>query len=316
MQVSWNFAIFAVFVVGIALCSSSPVCESAPGSIYNYLICSGFNDPIELKNQVQRHQNENYSYLLLKDSNLEYIPPALLSDATPLVLEFNNVTVQSYSQPGTDINPFAGLETSLRKIVFSHNSSLPQSWTILGHLSQLEELKIYNITQVDLTGDFNGLPRGLKELHIIATSIGHAEDQWLADLRNLEVLSIMVTNLRTISREMLPKPAPKLAMLQLAFNNLTSLPGDLTRDLPALNLLILRGNRITAFAEETFTPLNRNGTLVDLELNPLKCDCSQRWLANYPDRWHYPVCRSATHWDHRYVMIMHEPDFCDNVFEE
>lgn len=288
-----------------------PSCYTSFGSAYNYYVCSGFTNPTDLRNQVPHVPSRSNTYFFLKDSNLDYIPAELFTHAAPAVLEFRNVTVRSYNQPGSEINPFSGLEESLHSLVFSHNSSLPESWAMFSHLTKLEQLKFFNVTQVNFTRDFNSLPQGLKEVHVLSTSVGYVDDDWMSSLHNLQTIVIMVTDLRSITRGMLPKPAPKLRLLQLRDNQLTSLPVDLTEDLPALEFLDVKRNKISSFRKETLDPLDRDGTFVDLEGNLLDCDCSQSFLLHTPDRWHYPFCKDGSLHSRRFLRFLIGPDLCD-----
>ncbi|CAN7991963.1 unnamed protein product, partial [Ixodes hexagonus] len=256
---------FLTFTLIVTLSSCEPSCYTSSGSTYNYYVCSGFTDPIDFQNRVRRVPPQPNTYFLLKDSQLDHIPAGLFANVAPAVVELRNVTVRSYVLPGSEANPFLGLEGSLRSLVFSQNSSLPESWAVLSHLAKLEQLKFFNVTQVNFTSDFNSLPQGLKELHILSTSVGYVDDNWLASLHNLQTLVIMVTDLKSISRGMLPKPALKLRLLQLRDNQLTSLPADLTEDLPALEVLDVKRNEIASFRKQTLDPLDRHGTFVDLD---------------------------------------------------
>ncbi|KAG0428662.1 hypothetical protein HPB47_024386 [Ixodes persulcatus] len=215
------------------------------------------------------------------------------TDATSPRSESGLLEVSSLPEVGQGDHPFHGASSWLKRIEYRNGSSVPGTWRLLQPLTKLQALVFRNMPQLQLTEDFNSLPLNLKKIDIANSTIRTVRPAWLSQLTNLEELVVKDTNLNTFERSMLPSPATKLTSLDLRHNELTSLPEDLTRDAPSLRTLNVASNKIRSFSEETFEPLreNQNAT-VNLEGNPLNCDCHARFLSSVPNSWTSPPCQS------------------------
>ncbi|CAN7940421.1 unnamed protein product [Ixodes hexagonus] len=256
------FSWFLVTAVLTSLASTEPSCTQEDGYKYRRYICRGFESPDDFKNHVTREPSSKETWFLLLDSHLESIPPESFAGLNVSVLTWSNVTVNGFDQSSPKASPFSGLEESVKQMAFRRESSLPPDWSMLKGMSKLEELHLQGYLDLNLTRDFGQLPEGLKVLFIFDASINHVDPDWLASLNNLEALIIRVTNLANLTRSMLPRPAPKLATLDLAENHLTAFPEGLGDDLPALRFVNLEDNRITTLEEKDVAPLHRDSVLV------------------------------------------------------
>ncbi|XP_049272368.1 carboxypeptidase N subunit 2 [Rhipicephalus sanguineus] len=206
------------------------------------------------------------------------------------MLEFNNVTLGSFLEPGSNRSLFSGLEPSLKRVTFTLGSTLPSTWATLRPLGRLEELVFFEMTALNLTRDFNELPAGLRKVVIIRTGVGNVDNDWMSSLLNLENLRIQSSTLDRFARSMLPRPAPRLRKLTIGDSSLTSLPEDFGADFPVLKQVNLRQNLISSFSEQSLVPLKNSNATVVLSGNPVHCDCKVSFLLGYPDSWTYPEC--------------------------
>ncbi|KAM7313217.1 peroxidasin homolog pxn-2-like [Ixodes scapularis] len=276
--------------------SATPACVETYGSTRTIYTCSGFTTHEDFDRYVNRdfppHQYPDITFVL-KDSTIDYIPPSAFIDTRASTLVFNNVQVSSLPEVGQGVHPFHGVSSWLKRIEYRNGSSVPGTWRLLQPLTKLQALVFRNMPHLQLTEDFNSLPLNLKKIDIENSTIRSVRSAWLSQLTNLEELVVKGTNLNIFERSMLPSPATKLTSLDLRHNELTSLPEDLTRDAPSLRTLNVASNKIRSFNEESFQQLkeNQNAT-VNLEGNPLKCDCHARFLSSVPDSWRSPPCES------------------------
>lgn len=95
-------------------------------------------------------------------------------------------------------------------------------------------------------------------------------------------------------------------------NDLKSLPNDLTLDMPALLFLNVEQNAITSWNEETFAPLNKEGTYVNMLGNAFSCVCNQSFLLAYPERWTYYICCEPQALRNKYIKSLTEAELCTN----
>lgn len=274
----------------LAIARSSPSCHISSRNTSASVTCSSFTSPSDFEHFIQRPLSHPTLTFLLKDSRLEQLPSGAFTDVSATSLEFNNVTVESFDFE--ESNPFAGLQTSLEKITFSGGSSIPSSWVLFKELQSLKTLVLSGLTQVNLTRDFNNLTSSIRNVVVESSPIGHVDDDCLASLVDLELLSVQNSNLTLFLRSMLPKPAPMLKTLELPGNHLALLPKDFGAEFPVLRELDLSNNQIVSFDEEALQPLQGTVTRVNLDGNPLHCDCRIKFLLSFPDIWRQATCTS------------------------
>ncbi|EEC11563.1 leucine-rich repeat and fibronectin type-III domain-containing protein 4 [Ixodes scapularis] len=303
-------SLFSWFLLGVlaSWVSAEPSCIQEDGYKYRRYICRGFESPEDFKSHVKLEHSSKETWFLLLDSHLKHISPESFAGLNVSVLIWSNVTVDGFDQSSPEASPFAGLENSVKKMVFRRQSSVPLDWSMLKDMNKLEELHLQGFLDLNLTKDFGQLPPSLKVLFIFDASINHVDPDWLASLTNLEALIVRVTNLNTLKRSMLPRPAPKLATLDLAENHLTAFPEGLGDDLPALRFVNVEDNRITTLEEKDIAPLHKDSVLVRMIGNPMHCDCKLWFLLDYTDRWHYFLCRSPEPHFNSYIKMLTEAD--------
>ncbi|XP_037291725.2 uncharacterized protein LOC119187752 [Rhipicephalus microplus] len=277
----------------VCVVAATPVCIESGTSRVTYT-CSGFTSHAHFDEFLRREFTpDRYSRVqfLLHDSNLDYLPPRAFDGTMASVVEFRNVRVHGHT-PTSDDHPFTGVTSWLKKVIFSDGSTVPPSWGLLGPLTKLEEVILLNMHYVNLSSSFNELPKSVKRVRVLNSTILGVDPHWLAGLENLEELHVENSNINSFSRTMLPRPAHNLTSLTLRNANLTSLPVDLTDEAPLLTTLNLQHNAIKNFEAESFTPLLARSTdaAAFLDENPLDCDCHARFLNQIPASWTAPPC--------------------------
>lgn len=215
-------AISVSTVIIAVLCGAvflEPVCKEAT-HLYpqiTEITCADFNNPEELLRSIPRNVTQSKLWLDFTNTRVEYYPPGMFAGTNASLLKFKNAQVLNpqFTKPGGVYNPFEGLEDSVETIDFADNSTLPTPWATLSLLRKLGELRLFNLTNLNLTEDFNQLPKTLTHVAVIRSTINRVDDGWLASLLNLEKVSILKCNLLRFSRSMLPRPAPRLWRLTL-----------------------------------------------------------------------------------------------------
>ncbi|XP_077483240.1 uncharacterized protein LOC144093576 [Amblyomma americanum] len=294
--------------IALSWASAEPSCMQIDGHKYRRLVCREFGSSEDFKKHVPRNESSKDTWFLLINSAMDRLPPAAFAGLNVSELILSDVKLGSLDDPEAGEGPFSGLEQSLKKMAFRRDSTLPSSWSQLGNMAALQELHLQRYRNLNLTRDFGKLPQSLKLVFVFDATLNKVDEDWLADLGNLETVIVRVTDLPVFLRSMLPRPAPKLRMLDLAENQLSAFPQGLAEDLPQLQFVNLEDNRITTLEEKDVAPLHKDSVLVRLIGNPMHCDCKLWFLLDYTDRWHYFLCQSPEIHQGRYIKMLSEPE--------
>ncbi|KAK8776964.1 hypothetical protein V5799_029692 [Amblyomma americanum] len=294
--------------IALSWASAEPSCMQIDGHKYRRLVCREFGSPEDFKKHVPRNESSKDTWFLLINSAMDRLPPAAFAGLNVSELILSDVKLGSLDDPEAGEGPFSGLEQSLKKMAFRRDSTLPSSWSQLGKMAALQELHLQRYRNLNLTRDFGKLPQSLKLVFVFDATLNKVDEDWLADLGNLETVIVRVTDLPVFVRSMLPRPAPKLRTLDLAENQLGAFPQGLAEDLPQLQFVNLEDNRITTLEEKDVAPLHKDPVLVRLIGNPMHCDCKLWFLLDYTDRWHYFLCQSPEIHQGRYIKMLSEPE--------
>uniref|UniRef100_G3MR82 LRRCT domain-containing protein n=1 Tax=Amblyomma maculatum TaxID=34609 RepID=G3MR82_AMBMU len=309
---SFCFLSWALLVGLAALCRSSavpssslPTCKAYDGVCYRHIICRNFHSLEDFRQIIHDNHSDKPTWFRLWDCQVPRIPGGVFKDLNVSILEFSRVVVENFEPTEEEDNPFYGLEESLHRLMFSMGT-LPFSWSILGHLGQLEELKLVHYKDMHLSSDFNNLPRNLKTLYVADATVQKIDDDWLAYMDHLQHLILRQIDLYNFTRSWLPNPAPHFTTLDLTTNKLTSFPAGLGDGLPALSYVSVERNLITTVSEEDLAPLKDKSVFVDLMFNPVHCDCKLAYILDYPTRWHYFLCATPGNVADNYITHLNE----------
>ncbi|XP_075548732.1 uncharacterized protein LOC142582678 [Dermacentor variabilis] len=269
------------WVVQWSSCAPSCFYSTGPTGQETYT-CSGLRSSADLVNNFRPNRTSpggGKLKLVLENSVLERIPQGLFAGLRASTLQLDNVTLTSrWSR--TEPTPLRGLESTLEKVVFSHNSTVPDNWAFfLAGMTELVEMVFFDMSHLRFSSSSQGgLPRTLRKLHLVRSSIENADDYWLSALADLEALSLRHVSLTAFARTVLPTVAAKLETLLLEDCSLTSLPSGLDKGLPSLKYVGLQKNQIAQLGSDDVGPLINKGVVLQLGGNPLNCDCHLQFL--------------------------------------
>ncbi|CAN7941175.1 unnamed protein product [Ixodes hexagonus] len=300
--------------LALSFAYSEPSCTETRESRFRRYVCRDFTRPEDFQKYVVRGDVHGETWFQLRDSHLERLPARAFTGMNMVKLTLHNVTVTTFAESGPDTNPFAGVEDTLRKVVFHDESTFPASWVLLSGLKKLEEVCVDEYKNLNLTRDFNHLPHGVKALYVTKSTVNHVDADWVSSLTNLEALVFKKTTLKRFARTWLPRPATKFTLLDLPDNQLTAFPEGLGDELPELSVVNVERNQLTTLEERDLGPLQRNKVFVSLTGNPMHCDCKLWFLLGYTHRWHYFLCRTPEPLFDRYFMRLPESSLpCTNA---
>lgn len=300
--------------------SCAPSCfhSTGPAGQLTYT-CSGLQSSIDLLDNFKPNRTTNEGgrlKLVLEDCALERIPEGLFAGLGISTLQLDNVQLTS-RRSSTEPTPLRGLEDTLQKVVFSHNSTVPHNWSsFLAGMTGLVEMVFFDMSGLRFASSSQeGLPRTLRKLHLVRSSIASADDYCLSALVDLETLSMRHVNLPAFARTVLPTVAANLETLLLEDCSLTSFPSGLDKGLPSLKYVGLQENQIVQLGSDDVSPLINKGVVLQLRGNPLRCDCHLQFLfENLRRHSVYGQCDTPTALKGRSLRALSERDIapCDS----
>ncbi|KAM7290654.1 hypothetical protein ISCGN_027266 [Ixodes scapularis] len=271
---------FVTLLVGYV--HSTPSCHLRERPLDHLYVCTGFTSPSDFEELIQRPLFYPNTTFVLRNSTLDHLPEGAFARLSVRDLELRNVQVTSFA--GHDTAPFSGLETSLKKISFTEDSSLPESWGVLKNLRNLTALGLARMTHLNLTRDFENLPSNVRTIAVVSSTIESVDPNWLSNMDKLGAVVLRSSNFGQVNRAMFPTTAPNMWRIDLFATGLTSIPTGFNEGMPSLKYLDLGDNNITTIDEASATALFDIGlTKLTLFDNPLHCDCSLSFIVNHPD---------------------------------
>ncbi|KAG0418993.1 hypothetical protein HPB47_004437 [Ixodes persulcatus] len=157
---------------------SAPSCRDTSNHLYDEreYTCFSFSKAEDFQQYVPKDLNFPRLRFVLKECLLDHVPGAALAGIPALSLDFDNCKAKSFSlSTAAESNPFHGLEETVSRMGFMHNSSIPESWSLLKDLSRLKELAFYQMAGLDLTPDFNSLPQSVRRVLIFRSTYRKGE---------------------------------------------------------------------------------------------------------------------------------------------
>ncbi|CAN8012912.1 unnamed protein product [Ixodes pacificus] len=301
-----------VTLLQVGYVHSTPSCHLRERPLDHLYVCTGFTSPSDFEELIQRPLFYPNTTFVLRNSTLDHLPEGAFARLSVRDLELRNVQVTSFA--GHDTAPFSGLETSLKKISFTEDSSLPESWAVLKNLRNLTALGLARMTRLNLTRDFENLPSNVRTIAVVSSTIESVDPNWLSNMDKLGAVVLRSSNFGQINRAMFPTTAPNMWRIDLFATGLTSIPTGFNEGMPSLKYLDLGDNNITTIDEASATALFNIGlTKLTLFDNPLHCDCSLSFIVNHPDPPVRGNCVSPTSLKHRALTTLTTEELCGNA---
>ncbi|KFM80199.1 Carboxypeptidase N subunit 2, partial [Stegodyphus mimosarum] len=283
---------FLHFILVLLFFRETPAASKAACELYQlkenvgtYVKCYGdFITSESLKTNLSLI-TEPISTFELNSVTLEALPDDLFGNVEAeamTTLIFDHVSLDLLSVPGYD--PFKEIEHTLQKFeIYDSASVFAWNVTLLSSVQSLETFIVENSEVISLSQEFN-FWSNLTFIQLINCSI-----RWLhikAFNRNtkLAILSLANNLITKVLSSMFPQPAYYLWSLDLSYNKLKWLPGDLFKSMFSLRELKLDNNDFKDVSVSLFSPVWN--TLNNLWLKGTNAICNPLcWEENLDKPW-------------------------------
>ncbi|KAH8300423.1 hypothetical protein KR018_004929 [Drosophila ironensis] len=113
------------------------------------------------------------------------------------------------------------------------------------------------------------------------------ENIGLRSMRNLEVLDLSTNGVKLVSTMPL-KALNWLVELKMDNNQICRIQGSPFETMPRLRVLSMRNNQLRSIKERTFRNLRGNIAILDVDGNPIDCNCEMQWLSVWLQETNFP----------------------------
>ncbi|XP_017122249.1 protein artichoke [Drosophila elegans] len=113
------------------------------------------------------------------------------------------------------------------------------------------------------------------------------ENIGLRSMRNLEVLDLSTNGVKLVSTMPL-KALNWLVELKMDNNRICRIQGSPFETMPRLRVLSMRNNQLRSIQERTFRNLRGNIAILDVDGNPIDCNCEMQWLSVWLQETNFP----------------------------
>ncbi|EDW70456.1 protein artichoke [Drosophila virilis] len=113
------------------------------------------------------------------------------------------------------------------------------------------------------------------------------ENIGLRSMRNLEVLDLSTNAVKLVSTMPL-KALNWLVELKMDNNQICRIQGSPFETMPRLRVLSMRNNQLRTIKERTFRNLRGNIAILDVDGNPIDCNCEMQWLSVWLQETNFP----------------------------
>ncbi|GFT88197.1 hypothetical protein NPIL_637701 [Nephila pilipes] len=236
------------------------------------LVCRNLRNHDILSRIVNQTNGYQYEFFEIDTSNIAHIPASLFE-----ILKIRNLKVWSTTMttlfdrpPSTDL---ANVFISLYGVGLSS-----MKWEMFSGIKNLKRLSIRDSLIPHFNSSFsNNVPKNLNEFIVYNCSTETLDDQIFSPFGNLLELRMEVGKIKQLKRSMFTSPS-KLQLISFSVNEIESLPNDIFFDMPYLENVYLRENRLTQLNENIFRPLLPSLRAFKISENPLICGCDLRWI--------------------------------------
>ncbi|EDV52522.1 protein artichoke [Drosophila erecta] len=113
------------------------------------------------------------------------------------------------------------------------------------------------------------------------------ENIGLRSMRNLEVLDLSTNGVKLVSTMPL-KALNWLVELKMDNNQICRIQGAPFETMPRLRVLSMRNNQLRSIKERTFRNVRGNIAILDVDGNPIDCNCEMQWLSVWLQETNFP----------------------------
>ncbi|ALC45109.1 CG5195 [Drosophila busckii] len=124
-------------------------------------------------------------------------------------------------------------------------------------------------------------------LNLSNNQFRNLENTGLRSMRNLEVLDLSTNGVKLVSTMPL-KSLNWLVELKMDNNQICRIQGSPFETMPRLRVLSMRNNQLRTIKERTFRNLRGNIAILDVDGNPIDCNCEMQWLSVWLQETNFP----------------------------
>ncbi|GIY73028.1 uncharacterized protein CDAR_89601 [Caerostris darwini] len=302
--------VLLTFLIGCTFAECPPesitrpcTCEPAGGLT---LLCENVVSDDVLKGVFRRIRGLKFNNFELDESRIEFIPSdgVIQSRVNNIQLIRTNLT-SLFQNPIDESNGV--LTLSLDHVRF--RNAFP--WTQLQKLRKLKYLLVKDSDIPELGGNLKqNVNKDLQVLMLSGTNTRQLADGCLAEHKKLIDFRLENGKLKTLTRNIFPRPASALKILVFNGNQIETLPKNMFSDMPKLNLIGMKDNKLSiVYYQETFGVIPHLETLY-LKGNPLNCNCEMRWFVSHkPTRYVDGVCQAPANLKDKEITKLKESHF-------
>ncbi|GFY46914.1 uncharacterized protein TNIN_200681 [Trichonephila inaurata madagascariensis] len=237
------------------------------------IVCYNITKMETITELFERTGELRFKHFTLSHSTLQFLPAHALVSKRVFGLTFENSTLTGLfdETPSSNnlIHMFILDRVRIQRAI---------QWPMFQKLTKLRILQLVDVTIKRLGKDFiNNINQRLAEIFLSDTKTTSLSDGVFENMTDLRLLGIIRSQIKTIKRNMFPRPA-KLASLNFMRNQIETLPDDLFVDMPQLIMVNFRDNKIVYLKEAVFAGIYPKLVRLDVDGNPINCDCSLVWL--------------------------------------
>ncbi|CAK1603412.1 unnamed protein product [Parnassius mnemosyne] len=169
---------------------------------------------------------------------------------------------------------------NILSIYLSRNHIIDIPDRVFINLPKLRVIELQgNRLQFVSTRAFENTPL-VQYLNVSNNQLTSLENSGIKNLFSLEVLDLSFNKLTKITSESF-RHMEWLVELNLDNNQICHISGKPFDNMPRLKILTLRHNKLTSVAESHFEKLRNNIAILDIDDNPLVCNCAVIWLKSW-----------------------------------
>lgn len=231
-------------------------------------LCTNFTDTTDFLNIFEKNIHWNLQDVHINQSVMSYLPAKILETARFQSLNVSHTTLNTLF----DVAPVKTPELNL----YLYNVKLLRGfqWSSIAN-STLFELMTYNLPFRYFGKEFkDNIPKKVKGLWFENSKTMNIIPQAFADLSSLKYLSVTGGSLKTLTRDMFPKPTA-LWYLDFSSQKISNLQEGLLDDMPTLKMFRIEDNFLTTLSPKVFI---KSVYINGLKGNPINCNCEIKWI--------------------------------------